>query len=70
MMWVAMEARVSADIEALAEAVWRIVGSFQGLDRWFPGVEACTRDPEAWGEVRVASLDGRVTPERLEAWPA
>lgn len=63
-----MEARVSAEIEAPAEVVWRIVGNFHGLDRWFPGVEACHRDPDAWGEVRLASLGGRITPERLESY--
>lgn len=63
-----MEVRVSEEFNAPAEAVWRIVGAFHGLDRWFPGVDACTRDEGAWGEVRLASLGGRVTPERLEAY--
>lgn len=63
-----MEVRVSEEFDAPAEAVWRIVGAFHGLDRWFPGVESCTRDDTAWGEVRLANLGGRVTPERLEAY--
>lgn len=63
-----MEVRVSEEFDAPAEVVWRIVGAFHGLDRWFPGVEACTRDDTAWGEVRLASLNGRVTPERLETY--
>lgn len=63
-----MEVRVSEEFDAPAEAVWRIVGAFHGLDRWFPGVESCVRDDAAWGEVRLANLGGRVTPERLEAY--
>lgn len=65
-----MELHVASEFEAPADAVWRIVGNFYGLHRWFPGVTACERDEAAWGEVRRAALGDRVTPERLEAYDA
>lgn len=61
-----MKLQVVTEFEAPAQAVWQIMGAFHGLDRWFPGVTACTRDDAAWGEVRLAALGDRVTPERLE----
>ena len=61
-----MEIRLHEEFDAPAEAVWRIVGAFHGLDGWFPGVTACDRDDGQWGEVRRAEVAGRVTPERLE----
>ncbi|WP_374575698.1 SRPBCC family protein [Phenylobacterium sp.] len=63
-----MEVRLSQEFDAPAEAVWKIVGAFHGLHRWFPGVTACDRDEAAWGEVRRAALGARVTPERLELY--
>ena len=61
-----MKLHVVTEFEAPAQDVWRIMGAFHGLDRWFPGVTACPRDETAWGEVRLAALGDRVTPERLE----
>lgn len=61
-----MEVRLHEEFDAPAQAVWRVMGSFHGLHRWFPGVTACERDDAAWGEVRRAALGERVTPERLE----
>ncbi|MBP7704024.1 MAG: SRPBCC family protein [Caulobacter sp.] len=61
-----MEVRLSEEFEAPARAVWEVMGAFHGLHRWFPGVAACDRDDEAWGEVRRAAVGERVTPERLE----
>lgn len=61
-----MDIRLHEEFDAPAEAVWRIVGAFHGLQTWFPGVTACDRDDGQWGEVRRAEVAGRVTPERLE----
>jgi hypothetical protein len=61
-----MEVRLSETFEAPAAAVWQAMGAFHGLHRWFPGVTACDRDDDVWGEVRRAEVGGRVTPERLE----
>lgn len=61
-----MEVRLTEEFAAPAQAVWEIMGAFHGLQRWFPGVTACDRDDDAWGEVRKAAVGGRVTPERLE----
>lgn len=61
-----MEIHLSRTFEAPARAVWEIMGAFHGLQRWFPGVTRCERADEAWGEVRMAYLGDRGTPERLE----
>lgn len=61
-----MEIRLSRTFEAPARAVWEIMGAFHGLQAWFPGVTRCDRVDDAWGEVRMAWLGDRGTPERLE----
>lgn len=50
-------------IDAPADEVWAVASDFGGLDRWFPGVDACTVD----GDVRSVEVMGgaMVLEERL-----
>lgn len=48
-------------IDKPAEEVWAVLGRFDGLENWLPGVESCTVD----GDVRKVDTMGMVIEERL-----
>lgn len=49
------------------QAVWPLIASFGGLERWAAGVVACSVQGEGPGAVRTLALGDRVARERLEA---
>lgn len=50
-------------IERPAEEVWDLVGRFDGLETWLPGVDGC----EVEGDIRKVNTMGMVIEERLVA---
>ena len=61
---VSVSQRVAAD----ADAVWELIGDFNGLAGWAAGVKACSADGQDVGAVReVEMADGRRLRERLES---
>lgn len=48
-------------IDKPAEEVWNLVGRFDGLEDWLPGVDGCEVD----GDVRKVDTMGMVIEERL-----
>jgi hypothetical protein len=61
--------KVSDEIAASADAVWRVVRDFGGLTRWSPGIEKCEVEGDGVGAVRTLSMPGGLAlQERLEAF--
>jgi hypothetical protein len=61
---VSVSQRVTAD----ADAIWELIGDFNGLASWADGVTSCSGDGHDVGSVRVVELaDGRRLRERLES---
>lgn len=50
-------------IERPAEEVWALIGRFEDMDAWLPGVESCEVD----GDIRKVNTMGMVIEERLVA---
>lgn len=59
-------ARVEKEIAQPIERVWAIVSAFGGLERWAPGVTACTVEGAGVGAIRTVVLGDRDARERLE----
>ncbi len=71
-----IEVSVSERIEAPAAAVWSLIGDFNNVRRWVPGVEHSTKSGEGIGAERVLNISGGAkVVERLDAhddgarWP-
>ena len=61
---VSVSQRVATD----ADALWELIGDFNGLAGWAAGVKACSADGQDVGAVReVEMADGRRQRERLES---
>ena len=59
---------VSQRVAADADAVWELIGDFNGLAGWAAGVKACAVDGQDVGAVRTVEMaDGRRLRERLES---
>jgi len=59
--------KVSERIEAAAKDVWELLRDFGGVQRFSPGIEACSVDGEGVGSVRTLTLAGGIRlQERLE----
>ena len=56
-------ARAEIEVGAPADEVWALVGDFEGLAGWMPGIESCRID----GDDRILALMGMEVTERLES---
>jgi len=56
------EGKTEARIERTADEVWAVVGRFEGLDEWMPGIDACEMD----GDVRKLQTMGMEIHEQLK----
>jgi hypothetical protein len=52
---------VATEVTASADRAWELVGDFQGIGQWFPGIDAV----RAEGDDRVLSMFGMEIRERL-----
>lgn len=52
---------VATEVTASADQAWALVGDFQGIGQWFPGIDAVHPD----GDDRVLSMFGMEIRERL-----
>jgi carbon monoxide dehydrogenase subunit G len=52
---------VATEVTASADQAWAVVGDFQGIGQWFPGIDSVRAD----GDDRVLSLFGMEVRERL-----
>ena len=56
-------ARAEIDLANPADEVWALVGDFEGIAGWMPGIESCRVD----GDDRILALMGMEVTERLES---
>ncbi|MGQ0434469.1 MAG: SRPBCC family protein [Microthrixaceae bacterium] len=56
------EGKAEASIARTADEVWAVVGRFEGLDEWMPGIDACEMD----GDVRKLQTMGMEIHEQLK----
>lgn len=52
---------VATEVKASADQAWALVGDFQGIGQWFPGIDSVQPD----GDDRVLSMFGMEIRERL-----
>jgi carbon monoxide dehydrogenase subunit G len=52
---------VATEVPASADQAWALVGDFQGIGQWFPGIDSVRAD----GDDRVLSMFGMEIRERL-----
>ncbi len=63
------EVKVSEEVGASAEAVWKLLRDFGGIQKWAAGIESCSVDGEGIGAVRTLGVAGGASlQERLEAF--
>lgn len=55
------ERSVEIDLEASPDRVWSLVGDFEGVGQWFPGIDSTRIE----GDVRVLGMGGIEVRERL-----
>ncbi|MGQ0830959.1 MAG: SRPBCC family protein [Microthrixaceae bacterium] len=55
------DGKAEVTIERTADEVWALVGRFEGLDEWMPGIESC----EMEGDVRKLHMMGMEVHEQL-----
>ncbi|MGH6954071.1 MAG: SRPBCC family protein [Alphaproteobacteria bacterium] len=66
-----IEVRVSGRIGAPAACVWAVIGDFNGLAKWVPGIRASSQDGSGVGAVRhldISARGGQWVTERLESF--
>jgi carbon monoxide dehydrogenase subunit G len=56
------EGKVEVTIARTPDDVWALVGRFEGLDEWMPGIDACEMD----GDVRKLQMMGMEIHEQLK----
>ena len=56
------DGKAEVDIARSADEVWAVVGRFEGLDEWMPGVDSCEMD----GDVRKLQTMGMEIHEQLK----
>lgn len=57
------KARAEIELTNSADEVWALVGDFEGIAGWMPGIESCRVD----GDDRILGLMGMEVTERLES---
>lgn len=57
------EGKTEVTIDRTPDEVWAVVGRFEGLDEWMPGIDSCEMD----GDVRKLSSQGMELHEKLMA---
>ncbi len=64
------EVKVSEEVGASAEAVWKLLRDFGGIQKWSGGgIESCSVEGEGIGAVRTIGIAGGASlQERLEAF--
>jgi carbon monoxide dehydrogenase subunit G len=55
------DGKAEVTIDRCPEVVWALVGRFEGLDEWMPGIDACEMD----GDVRKLQTMGMEIHEQL-----
>lgn len=55
------EGKAEVTIDRTPDEVWAVVGRFEGLDEWMPGIESCEMD----GDVRKLQSQGMELHEKL-----
>jgi len=56
------EGKAEVSIDRTPDEVWALVGRFEGLDEWMPGIESCEMD----GDVRKLATMGMEIHEQLK----
>ena len=64
------EVRVQEEIAASADAVWKVIGDFGSVPRWFPGATSIQVEGQGVGAVRTIPMGTSKIRERLEAFDA
>ncbi len=55
------EGKSEVTIDRTPDDVWAVVGRFEGLDEWMPGIDSCEMD----GDVRMLQSQGMELHEKL-----